>query len=49
MTRPLIRKRDGWWRIFYGHTTHHSGGYYTTNAAAYDAAIRHANKRSSLA
>lgn len=49
MTRPLIRKRDGYWRIFYGHTTHHSGDYYTTNAAAHDAAIRHANKRSSLA
>ena len=49
VTRPLIRKRDGWWRVFYGHTTYHSGDYFISNVAAYDAAIRHANKRSSLA
>ena len=45
MTRPLIRKRGAWWRIFWGHTTCHSGDYYTTNVAAHDAAIRYVGKR----
>lgn len=49
MTRPLIRKQGVWWRIFYGHTTYHSGDYYSTNTDAHDAAVRYANKRSSLA
>lgn len=47
--RPLIRKHGAWWRIFIGHTDHALGDYYTTNTAAHDAAIRYANKRSSLA
>lgn len=45
MTRPLIRKRGVWWRIFWGHTTYHSGDYYSTNVDAHDAAIRLAGKR----
>lgn len=45
MTRPLIRKHGAWWRIFYGHTTYHSGDYYTSLAAAHDAVVRHAGKR----
>ena len=49
MTRPLVRKRGAWWRIFIGHTHYVLGDYYTTNVAAHDAAVRLANKRSSLA
>ena len=47
MTRPLARKIGGWWRICYhGHPT---PDHYTSAARAHDAAIRLANKRSSLA
>ena len=47
--RPFVRKHGAWWRIFIGHTDYALGDYYTTNTAAHDAAIRYANKRSSLA
>ena len=49
MTRPLIRKHRGWWRIFVGHTNFAFPDYYTSAARAHDAAVRLANKRSSLA
>lgn len=49
MTRPLIRKHRGWWRIFIGHSDHALPDYYTSAAYANDAAVRLANKRSSLA
>lgn len=48
MTRPFIRKRGVWWRIFYGHTTHHSGDYYSTNTDAHDAAVRLTAKENAL-
>lgn len=48
MTRPLIRKHGGWWRIFWGHTTYHSGDCYTTNTTAHDAAVRLAAKENAL-
>ena len=47
MIRPLTRKIGGWWRICYhGHPT---PDHYTSAATANNAAVRHANKRSSLA
>ena len=49
MTRPLIRKRRGWWRIFIGHSDHALPDHYTSAAHANDAAVRLAHKRSSLA
>ena len=49
MTRPLVRKRGAWWWIFIGHSDYMLGNYYTTNTLAHDAAVRLANKRSSLA
>ena len=49
MTRPLVRKRRGWWRIFIGHSDHALPDHYTSAAYANDAAVRLANKRSSLA
>lgn len=49
MTRPLIRKHRGWWRIFIGHSDHALPDHYTSAAYANDAAVRLANKRSSLA
>ena len=49
MTRPLIRKHRGWWRIFIGHSNHALPDHYTSAAYANDAAQRLANKRSSLA
>ena len=49
MTRPLIRKRRGWWRIFIGHSDHALPDHYTSAAHANNAAQRLANKRSSLA
>lgn len=45
MTRPLIRKVGKWWWIFVGRTDYHLGGYYTTNTAAHNAAVRLAGKR----
>ena len=44
MTRPLIRKRRGWWRIFIGHSDHALPDYYTSAAYANDAAQRLAAK-----
>ena len=49
MIRPLTRKRSGWWRIFIGHSSHTLPDHYTSAATANNAAVRHANKRSSLA
>ena len=49
MTRPLVRKRRGWWRIFIGHSNHALPDHYTSAATANNAAVRHANKRNSLA
>ena len=49
MTRPLVRKHRGWWRIFVGHSDHALPDHYTSAAYANDAAVRLANKRSSLA
>ena len=49
MTRPFVRKHGAWWRIFIGHTDYALGDYYTSAATAHNAAIRYANKRSSLA
>lgn len=49
MTRPLIRKHRGWWRIFIGHSNHALPDHYTSAAYANDAAVQLANKRSSLA
>ena len=49
MIRPLVRKHGAWWRIFIGHTDYALGDYYTSAATAHNAAIRYANKRSSLA
>lgn len=49
MTRPLVRKHRGWWRIFIGHSDHALPDHYTSAAYANDAAVRLANKRSSLA
>ena len=48
VTRPLVRKRGAWWRIFIGHTHYVLGDYYTTNVAAHDAAVRHAAKENAL-
>ena len=49
MIRPLTRKIGGWWRICYhGHPT--LPDHYTSAATANNAAaVRLANKRSSLA
>lgn len=47
MTRPLIRKVGSWWRIYWGHTTYHSGDYYTNNTTAHDAAARRILKETS--
>ena len=44
MTRPLIRKHHGWWRIFIGHTNHALPDYYTSAAHANNAAQRLAAK-----
>lgn len=44
MTRPLVRKRGAWWRIFWGRTHYALGDYYTTNTTAHDAAVRLAGK-----
>ena len=44
MTRPLIRKHRGWWRIFIGHTSHALPDYYTSAARANNAAQRLAAK-----
>lgn len=49
MTRPHTRKRSGWWRIFIGHSHHTLPDHYTSAAQANNAAVRLANKRSSLA
>ena len=40
MTRPLIRKHRGWWRIFIGHSDHALPDHYTSAARAHDAATR---------
>ena len=45
MTRPLIRKRRGWWRIFVGHSHHALPDHYTSAATAHNAAQRLAGKR----
>ena len=47
MIRPLTRKIGGWWRICYHDQP--TPDHYTSAARAHDAAIRLANKRSSLA
>ena len=47
MTRPLVRKIGDWWRICY--RTDPTPDHYTSAATANNAAVRHANKRSSLA
>ena len=44
MTRPLIRKHRGWWRIFIGHTNFAFPDYYTSAAHANNAAQRLAAK-----
>ena len=49
MTRPLVRHWCGWWRIFIGHSHHTLPDHYTSAATANNAAVRYANKRSSLA
>ena len=38
MTRPLVRKRSGWWRIFIGHSSHTLPDHYTSAATANNAA-----------
>ena len=45
MTRPLVRKRGAWWRVFIGHTDYALIDYYTTNTTAHDAAVRLAGKK----
>ena len=46
-TRPLVRKIGHWWRVCYhGHAL---PDHYTSAATANNAAVRHANKRNSLA
>ena len=47
MIRPLVRKIGGWWRICYH--DHPTPDHYTSAARANNAAVRHANKRNSLA
>ena len=47
MIRPRTRKIGDWWRICYH--DHPTPGHYTSAAHANNAAVRHANKRSSLA
>ena len=37
MTRPLVRKRDGWWRIYVGHSRYMLPDYYTHMATAISA------------
>ena len=49
MTRPFVRKTGLWWHIHVGRTDYVLGSYYTSAATAHDAAVRYANKRSSLA
>ncbi len=44
MTRPLVRKRSGWWRIFIGHSHHTLPDHYTSAATANNAATRLAAK-----
>ena len=44
MTRPLIRKHRGWWRIYIGHSHHALPDHYTSAAQANDAAQRLAGK-----
>ena len=44
MTRPLIRKIGGWWRIYIGHSHHALPDHYTSAAYANDAAVRLAAK-----
>ena len=44
MTRPLVRKRSGWWRIFIGHSSHTLPDHYTSAATANNAAVRLAAK-----
>ena len=47
MIRPLTRKIGDWWRICY--RVDPTPDHYTSAATANNAAIRHANKRNSLA
>ena len=47
MIRPLVRKIGHWWRICYHN--HALPDHYTSAATANNAAVRLANKRSSLA
>ena len=44
MTRPLVRKHGGWWRIFVGHSRFMLPDHYTSAARAHDAATRLAAK-----
>ena len=47
MIRPLTRKIGHWWRICYRDQP--TPDHYTSAATANNAAVRYANKRSSLA
>ena len=47
MIRPLTRKIGDWWRICYHDQP--TPDHYTSAATANNAAVRHANKRNSLA
>ena len=49
VSRPFVRKHGDWWLIHVGRTDYVLGSYYTSAATAHDAAVRYANKRSSLA
>ena len=38
VTRPLVRKHDGWWRIYVGHSRYMLPDYYTHMVTAMSAA-----------
>lgn len=45
--RPLVRKRDGWWRIYVGHSRYMLPDYYTRMTTAISAATHIAPKETS--